>query len=179
MTKTLTILILFFSFPTFSQDNWSMSQDSLRSFYNKTIINTLTDSLDKKECEKYGFILIKTDFDTTGLVKTFGDITFRYFSSKTPLQNVLDKPYKKHVDQTIYVVNHILFNRDSVDVNMGRQKIGRVDKKTSLIRSECAGAMGYFPTGRFVYNKSSNNWAFIPGSVFVNRAIEYSRKKTN
>ena len=179
MTKILFILILSFSVTCFAQDKLTIPSESLRNFYNKTIINTLTDSADRKQCEKYGFILIQTDFDTTALVKKVGDIKFRYFSSEVPLQSILDKPYKKHIDQTIYIVNHFLINQDTVDVNIGRQVIAQVDKKNAMIRAECGGTMGYIPTGRFINSRVSNSWTFTPDSVFLNRAFEAMKKKLN
>jgi len=163
----------------YSQDKVSIPKDTLQQFYNKTIINTLTDSLDQNQCSKYGFILVQTDFDTTVLVKTIGDIKFRYFNSKTSVLSVLEKPYKKHIDQTIYIINHFIINRDTVDVNISRQTIGRIDKKMCSLRVECGGTMGYIPTGRFIFDRTLNIWTFTPGSVFINQYMEEMKKKFN
>lgn len=179
MKKMLTIIFLLISFTCLSQDKAAIPQDSLQYFYNKTIMNTLNDSLRQKQFEKYGFILIQTDFDTTLLVKKIGDIKFRYLNSKTSILSVLNKPYKKHLDQTIYIINHFIINQDTIDVNIGRRTIINVDKKMFFLRAECSGAMGYIPTGRFIYDRALNNWTFTPGSVFINQYLEAMKKRLN
>ena len=152
-----------------------LNDSLLTTFYNLTLNSYFSDTAVHEDQEKFGSILIQTDLDTSKLVKNIGANSFLFYSSKTPEQQMLSKPYKNHKDRSIYRIEHKSYGQDTIDVNIGGWTIGDVNKKHISLGRWCGGTMGYIPDGRFAYSIQKGTWIFITGQKIMEQKLEESQ----
>lgn len=165
MAKTLTLLIVLF--PTFLSAQ-NINDSLLTTFYNKTIAHYFSET-SLGDRTKFDYILLRTNFDTTGLIKYSGLNKFKYFDSLTAIHSMLDKPFKSNNGRSIYWVDHKIIQQDTVDINIGGWTIENVSRKRITIGAWCGGAMGYIPKGRFIFDKAKNTWTFVSGQAIIDQ----------
>jgi hypothetical protein len=176
MKKASIVLELCF-FATFIANGQQLTDSLLTTFYNKTLTLYFSDTTSRKEDMKYSCMLVETNFDITRLVKTVGTKRLRYYNNKTSVIPLLDRPLKKNIGRGIYWVSHDTIAQDTIEINMGGWTIGNVKKKSIALGIWCGGTMGHIAAGRFVYDRSNQNWTFISGHQILQAKMDEFNKQ--
>ena len=135
--------------------------DSLiAGFYNSTLINYFTFYADRDEM-KFGSIIIRTNADTSLLLKQVGNNRFKFSDSQSSIKSQLTKPIWKNKARNIYSIDHTYLSNDTIDVNVGHWIVEKASNRYLNLGAICGGTMGYIPDGRFIYNSTNNTWEFL------------------
>ena len=156
-TKLLILLLFILPAISFGQN---LNDSLLVVFYNITLTDYFSDSFPHPDQKKFGCLLIKTDFQTTKLIKSRGPNKFKYVNDYTHQNKVLVWPYRRNIGRSLYWINHKIIGADTLDVNIGGWTIEKVSRKKINLAAWCGGTMGYIPDGRFIYDKYSDKWTF-------------------
>jgi hypothetical protein len=168
MIRSLLTLIIFFPSISFGQ---KINDSLLASLYNKTLTYYFSETGILKGQSKFMYVLVKTDFDTSKLIKRVGANRFRFYSSKTTEQSVLDEPLMNNKGRNIYSIYHQAYKKDSIDMNIGGWTIESISKKSISLAAWCGGTLGYIPDARFIYSKTNNAWIFKSDKELMNTKI--------
>ena len=171
--KTRLLIIFSFFLPTISFGQ-HLNDSLLATFYNKTLSYYFSDSTNNYDQNVFSSILLKTEFDSSKLVKYIGPKKLTYFNSNSSEYSVLDRPLKKNKGRRIFSITHKFFGQDTVDIDIGGWILEEVSRKKLNLAAWCGGTIGYIPTGRFVYNRTSGNWLFITSKeIIVQKKEQY------
>jgi hypothetical protein len=173
-TKQLIFLAIFIPTISFGQ---TLSDSLLCTFYNKILTLYFPDTTIHKDQAKFGCILLQTDLDTSKLIKNSGTNKFKFFSSKTKTQSVLERPLRKNRERSIYRITQKIIGFDTIDIKIGGWTITHVDKHNLTLGAWCGGRMGDIPDARFIYNKTINSWTFISLQELFDEEVLRLRKQ--
>ena len=175
--KIRLLIVFMIILPTISFGQ-NLNDSLLATFYNKTLTYYFSDSITHPDQKKFGCLLIKTDFQTTRLIKSRGPNKFKYFNDSTQENKVIVWPYRRNNGRSIYWINHKLFGTDTLDVNIGGWTLERAKRKMLYFAAWDGGTMGYIPDGRFIFDKTSGSWLFTTyEEIVAQKNEEYMLRK--
>jgi len=160
-----TILTLFFCDTSFGQ---KYPQTLVDSFCNVTIEYYYTDfakPLDSVEALTYkprNPFILKSEL-TPNLQTKFKDFTVRYVTQQEALEEFVKTKNRTGSLEKLFVTQL----QDTINIDVGgwavrvtkvKYKNGKAIPVNSNFAAGCGGTLGYIPTCRFVYDKTTNSW---------------------
>jgi hypothetical protein len=155
----------------------NLNDSLLVTFYNKTLTYYFSDSITHPDQKKFGCLLVKTDFQTTRLLKSRGSNKFKYFNDSTQKNRVLVWPYRRNNGRSIYWINHKFLGIDTLDVNIGGWTLEKAKRRNLYFAAWDGGTMGYIPDGRFIYDKTIRSWLFTSNEEIVTQKNEEYKRR--
>ncbi len=170
----IIILSLFFSLTAFGQN---INDSLLAAFYNKVLEASFNyDGISCGNRNAYKYI-IKTDFDTARLIKIAGYSRLVFYKEDESFRGLLLRPWEKNKGRTIYRISHIVYNNDSIDVNLASWVIVSITRKNMALGLSCGGILGYIPDARFVYNKETMVWKYMSADDLIKQRLPNRNKQ--
>jgi hypothetical protein len=170
-----TTALLLFTY--FHVEGQQLSDSLLTTFYNKTLSDYFEDTTNNQKQIKFGCILVRTNFDTINLVKKVGVHKLKCFHYHTSVLSLINRPLKKNIGRNVYGVSHEVLGQDTVEVNIGGSTIEFISRNKVFMGIWCGGTMGHIPTGRFVFDKATNNWVFNSGKKIQDEMMREFEKQ--
>jgi len=161
----LFILTLFFCDTTFGQ---KYPQTLIDSFCTETIEYYYTDfakPLDSIEASTYkprDPYILKSDL-TTNLKTQFKDFQVRYVTQQQAIDEFVKTEHRTGSLENLFVTQL----QDTINIDIGgwavrvtkvKYKKGKTIPVHSNFAASCGGTLGYIPTCRFVFDKTTNSW---------------------
>ena len=154
MKILVTIIALSFSITALGQ---TINDSLLAVFYNKVLDSSFRrDGINCGNSPSNNYI-VRTDFDTTRLIKRIGWDRFTYYNAEESLRGLLSKPWEKNNGKIIYWIRPLVYNQDSVDFDILHATLDKVTDKTILSPWCCGGDLPRLVT-RFIYNRETKVW---------------------
>ena len=184
MKFTVALILTLFLFDTsFGQ---KYPQTLVDSFCNETILYYYTDfakPLDSIEANTYkprDPYILKSEL-TTNLKAQFNDFTVRYVTQQQALEEIAATKDKTGALDKISVTQlHDTINVDisgwTIQVTKVKRKNGKNIPVHSNFLASCGGTLGYIPTCRFVYNRSTKKWTRYTWQQTVDAIVQARQK---
>jgi hypothetical protein len=178
--KNSFLIFILFSIPSFAQ---KPSDSLISGFYNITLKSIFPNTLNNNSSlVNNKVIFLKTESDTTKLIKSFGEYKIKFFTKDDDLYKLLKKPYKKSNGLYVYDISYKITGKDSVDVIINGRTLTLLNRRSFYLSLWCRGGFGYVPEGRFVYSNQDKNWNFFSREFILaekEKIREIKRKKSN
>src|SRR6185312_11523430 len=177
------ILTLFLFCTSFGQ---KYPQTLVDSFCNETILYYYTDvakPLESSEVKTYkprDPYILKSEL-TTNLKTQFNNFTVRYVTQQQALEEIAATEDKTGALDKISVTQL----QDTINVDIGgwaiqitkvKRKHGKNIPVHSNFSASCGGTLGYIPTCRFVYNRSTKKWTRYTWQQTVDTIVQGRQK---
>ncbi len=159
------ILTLFFSDTSFGQKYPQTLVDSLCNvtieYYYSDFIRP-TDSVEALTYKPRNPFILKSEL-TTNLKTKFNDFTVRFVTQQEAIDEFVTTKNRTGTLEKLFVTQL----QDTINIDIGgwairvtkvKYKNGKPVAVNSNFAASCGGTLGYIPTCRFIFDKTTNSW---------------------